>query len=184
MAQIIRNGAIIVDNVGFNQSETFATNYWGTLSNEKMFPVAFWKVRQLLGASSSNTIALRVTNITNPDIVEGRWIAFEEALADTLQDPVELGVYYFIMDDKFFNGPILTATDPIEQIKGIGRVTNFPEKNIIWGRLGKEVRQVQEGGQSVQRTFYYAFFNAAECKLLGSGGGSEGGGTGFKIPSN
>lgn len=183
MAQIFRNGAIIVDDAGFNQSETFATTYWGSLSKEKMFPIAFWKVKQLLGASSSNTIALRVTNITDIDAVEGRWIAFEEALADTLQDPVETGVYYFIMDDKFFNGPILTASDPIEQIKGIGKVTNFPEKNIIWGRLGKEVRQIQEGGQSVQRTFYYAFFNAAECKLLGTGGGGQGAGNGIKIPA-
>jgi len=172
MAQIIRGGAVISSQPSFDEANTLATNYWGSLAQEKMFPIPFWQVSQMLAASSSDQIALRVTNINNPGIVDARWMVFEEALADALQDPVEQGIYYFLLEDQFFNGPILTATEPPQQLDGMRNITNTPENNIVRGRIGIVVATQQ----------FVAFFQAAECTIIDPGSGGGGATSGVRVP--
>ncbi len=174
MAKIIRNTGAIISDAAFAEAEQLALNYWGDLSREKMFPLAFWQAKQMLAASSSDEIALRVTNIFDPDSVSASWMVFEQVFSDSLQDPVELGVHYFILDDAFFHGPILTTTTPILQMAGLYRATSTPQNNIIRGRIGVDPASNQ----------YFAFFQAAECILIGQGAGGGGALTGAKVPSN
>ena len=172
MATIIRNAGPIFTDVDMVQSEVFAQEYWGDLTNERMFVLPFWQVSRMLGISSSNEIALRVVNIQNPDEVSGNWMVFEQFIADTLNDPVEMGVYYFVLNDTLFNGPVLT-TNPVTQLDGIKDVNSSPENNVLRIRLGKE-----PGTEN-----YYAFFLAAACSIIGDGGGNIGALSGAKVPS-
>jgi hypothetical protein len=174
MAKIFHGGPFKFSQNDYSDAEKFATAYWGDLAFEKYFPIAFWKVKQMLAASNSNQIALRVTDIDNPAYVNAAWIVFEESMADTLADPVEKNVYYFILDDKLFNGPFLVSTPTgLEEIKGLWKVNNSPENNLIRGRIGFDTVSNQ----------FFAFFQAAECKIIGMGAGGQGTSTGFKIPS-
>lgn len=174
MATIIRNAGPIADDAFLVQAELFADNYWGGITNERMFVIPFWKVTQMLGAASSDEIALRVTNIDDPSIMSANWVVFEQSMADTLRDPVEVGVHYFIMDDSYFYGPILTSTPPITQLDGIRNITATPHNNVLRVRIG----QSPNDGQ------YIAFFLAAECTIIGQGGAGGGVISGAKVPSN
>lgn len=175
MATIIRSSAPIVGGDLFNEADTYAANYWGDLANERMFPIAFWQVSQMLQASNSNEIALRVVNINSPLTVTAKWITFEESLAETLKDPVESGVYYFVLNGASFNGPIYSTLEPGLQYSGMVSINSNPQNNIIRGRIGKNT----ETGR------FYAFLQAAECQVVqavtrGPGGAT----TGVKIPAN
>ena len=174
MAKIFRTTALVDSENAFNEALSYANNYWGNLQLEKMFPIPFWQVKQMLLASNDNEIALRVTNISDPSIVTAKWIVFDVAMADSLRDPVEPNVHYFIFDDTLFFGPILTP-DPVGQKLGMINITSTPENNIIRGRIGKN-------GTTGR---YYAFLQAAQCTVITPGGGGPGGATGgARIPAN
>ena len=175
MAKIFKGGNPIMTDGAQDQANDFAEAYWGSLEAEKFFPIAFWKVKQMIAASNSKQIALRITDINNPLVVDGIWMVFEDSLADTLSDPVESGVHYFIIDDSYFDGTALITIPPnnITQVKGLWNANGTPENNIIRGRIGKDAADK-----------YFAFFQAAECIIIGpGGGGGDGTSTGFKIPS-
>jgi len=173
MATIIRNAGPIADDAFLVQAELFADNYWGGITNERMFVIPFWKVTQMLGASASDEIALRVTNIDDPSIMSASWVVFEQSMADALRDPIEMGVRYYVMDDSFFYGPILTSTPPITQMDGIRSITATPHNNVLRARIG----------QSPADGEFIAFFLAAECVIIDQGGGGGGALSGAKVPT-
>lgn len=166
MATIIKNYKI-VDAPEHVESDAFTVNYWGSEQNERMFPIPFWKVSQMLALGNSNQIALKVRNIDRPQYVSAQWMILEASQVDALQDPVEKGTYYFVMDDTIFDGPIITNTGVREGIIKSGPLY----RNIIWGRLGKS-----KAGE------YFAFFLAAECKIIDGGAGGSGPACGAKVP--
>ncbi len=179
MANIIKSIAPIASDASADVANQFAINYWGNLQNEKWFPIPFWQVGQMLAVSNSDTIALRVTNIDNPLMISAKWIVFEEALSDSLQDPVEQGVNYFILEDNTFNGPVLVSTpttasdNTIKEFNGLLNTTLTPNNNIIRGRIGSIVTDDNKE--------LFAFFQVAECTLIDQGGGGGGVLTGVRI---
>ena len=158
MAKIFRSIISIDNAIIAGEATANATNYWGDLKNERWFPIPFWQAKQLLSASGSDTIALRVVNIDDLFSVSAKWMVFEEALADSLEDPNESGNYYFIITDEFFND--LAQEHP-------------SENNLIRGRIGQD-----SNGN------YYAYFQVAECKLIDDGAGGGGALSGGRVPSN
>ena len=128
----------------------------------------------MLAVSNSDTIALRVTNLENPLMISAKWMVFEEALADSLKDPVERGVSYFILDDNTFNGPILVSNPNIEEYNGLLNTTLTPNNNIIRGRIGSVTTDDD-------KKEYFAFFQVSECTLVEQGGGGNGLITGIRI---
>jgi hypothetical protein len=175
MAVFYKGGNSILSTTALGQADQFALNYWGSVAAERIFPIAYWKVQQMIAASNSKQIALRITNIDAPNVLDGFWMPFEDSLTDSLGDPYEPGVSYFIMEDSSFYGPfpIKAPNDTIKLIKGMLNVTVTPHNAIIRGRIGKD--------DQTGRVF--AFFQAAECTIIGIGGGGQGTSTGFKIPS-
>ncbi|MFN7116822.1 MAG: hypothetical protein ACK4TA_08465 [Saprospiraceae bacterium] len=157
---IVLRGANSVSSTPINmqQMEDFVVNYWGNANLEKMFPLALWKAKRLFAAASNDEIALKISDIENPDEVDGKWLVFDIGSEDAVRDPNQLGEYYFVFEEETFNeiyrNPLIA----------------FPHRHIIWGRLGKD-----NNGN------YFAFFCAAKCDIVGGTGG-EGGSTGFKIP--
>ncbi len=175
MATIFRGGVPIQTEDGMIQAEQYAISYWGNLNLEKIFPIAFWKAKQMISASNSKKIALRISDINDPLNVDGSWMVFDEAQSDLLADPNEENISYFLLEDSLFDGPVLVpnGNDGFDRVEGISKVNNTPYNNIIRGRIGKDAL--------TNKT--YAFFQAAGCDILGPGGGGEGASTGFKIPS-
>lgn len=177
MATIIRSAAPVFSDGDINQAEIMATVYWGDLSDELMFVIPFWQVSRMLSVGGSNQIALRVTNIDDPDNVYVNWVVFEESMADTLTDPVEPGIYYFVLDDSYFNGPIFTNTTPIFQLEGIRHASSTPEYNVLWARMGKTV---DPNDATIEH--YSVSFLAAQCAIIGPGGGGGGVLSGARVP--
>jgi len=168
MATIVRISSLIDSESEFDSAQNDVISYWTDLSKERWFPLPFWQARQLLLASSSGTIALRVKNINDSSSVSGKWMVFEETIADSLTDPVEQGVFYFVLEDNLFDGPVL-KTNPVVQVPGLSRITLTPENNIIRARIGKSENEA------------YALFQVAECILVKPGSGGGGLITGAKI---
>lgn len=173
MAQIIRNGSPVSSNNDLDEAQLLAITYWGSLTNEKMFVIPFWQVSQMLAVSGSNEIALRVSNIDEPNFVSANWVVFEQAMADSLADPAEMGVRYYVIDDTYFNGPILTPPPEIVQLNGIRHINATPENNVLRARIGKNAGTGQ----------IHIFFLAAECNIIDQGGGGGGVLAGLKVPT-
>ncbi len=176
MATIIRSAAPVFDITGVANANVLAQMYWGDLADELLFVLPFWQAQRMFSVGGSNQIALRVTNITDPGSVYVNWVVFEESMADTLTDPVEPGIYYFVLDDSFFNGPIFTNTNPIFQLDGIRNISSNPERNVLWARMGKEVDATDESEE------FFVNFLAAECAIIGPGGGGGGVLSGARVP--
>ncbi|MBK7873691.1 MAG: hypothetical protein IPJ74_25045 [Saprospiraceae bacterium] len=155
----IRKTSSAIDNLSTEtQMTTFVTNYWGS-NNEKMFPIAFWKLKRLFAASTTDEAALRITDIFSPNEIDGRWLVFDGNYEEVLEDPnVQGNDYYFVLNESDFDE--------------IRANIATPNEHIIWGRIGKD-----NNGN------FFAFFNAAKCTLLGTGTGNDGTLNGFKIPS-
>ncbi|PHN04144.1 hypothetical protein [Flavilitoribacter nigricans] len=52
-------------------------NYWQSINNERIFLIQYWRANLLLAQSPSKQIALRVTNIEDPDLVDATWISYD-----------------------------------------------------------------------------------------------------------
>lgn len=167
MATIIKNYTI-VGEAEHKESDDFAINYWGSLEKEKIFVLPLWEAQKMLNAGSSNQIALRIKNIDSPENISARWIILEEMHADILQDPVEYGIHYYVLNDSVIEGPYITNT---KVRRGMIHLTTSPHRNVIWGRIGKSTT-----GK------YHVFFLVAECKIIDPGAGGSGPLCGAKIP--
>jgi hypothetical protein len=144
--------------------QTFVNNYWGSPAEEKVFPIAFWKLKQLFAASTIEEVAFRVTDINNTSLVDAEWIVFEEGMETLLSPPnVRPGEFYFVIDEAVFNsikGAIDVLTNPLNSV-------------IIWGRLGKPAPTGAD---------YTAFVVAVGCTVIVTDIGGEDFTTGFPIP--
>lgn len=174
MAKVIKNSGQINGDPLIIQAEQFMEDYWGEASDERMFMLPFWQVSQMLSMSDLNQIALRVTNIDTPNSMTAKWVVFDSQLEETLVDPYELGICYYVFDGDFFNGPISINNDVVN---GIRKVTNTPHNNVIRARVGR--REIEEGLGIYE---YHVFFLAAECLIINQGGGGGGILSGLKVP--
>lgn len=126
MATVVRSFSTIIDLDTFNEIPPLIENYWGTLDEEKVFPIAAWRLNQLISVSSSEEVAFRVKNIFNRSLMDGEWIVFEEGMEELLEN-VRPDEYYFILNERQFNA-IISEIDTLET----------PISTIVfWGRIGK-----------------------------------------------
>jgi hypothetical protein len=63
--------------------------YWGAEENEKLFILPFWRAQELVESSPSQQIALKVTNLEDPNLVTAEWISHnpEKPGVDASDDP-------------------------------------------------------------------------------------------------
>lgn len=54
-------------------------NYWQDINNERLFLIPYWKAARLIAQSPSQQIALRVTHIEDPALVDAQWISYDPA---------------------------------------------------------------------------------------------------------
>lgn len=107
----------------------FIEEYWGTILQERVFPIAFWKIQQLMESSSSEEIALRVKEITNPTLVTAEWMVFEEGMEELLLDPVRQGENYFVLNENNLNAlrtRITESSTAINQAMVVSRIGKDP----------------------------------------------------------
>lgn len=176
MATIIRGNTPISSTTELLEIRPFLDNYWLDGNKERMFLLPFWELQQMLAVSNSNQVALRVTNITKPDNVYTSWLVWEESMSDSLRDPVESGIYYFLFDDNLFNGPIFANDGSgVVRLQGLKDINNTPKSNALWARLGKDI---DEDGEAS----YFAYFLAASVTIIGPGGGGTGLLSGARVP--
>lgn len=145
-------------------------NYWGLIENERVFPIASWKVQQLFDASTGNPkcIAIKVSNIDDPNLVDVEWISYDQNNPPPPGDPDS----YFILEEKYFK-PERIYSDPRNSILGM-RDLFLDFKTILVVRIGKV--------DADSAPTVYAIM--AELKYKSGPGGSGGGATsGAKIPS-
>ncbi len=179
MAKVIRGAAIqgstssTTGNVQVYttvERDADLTKYWTDLTKEKMFPVAIWKIKQLFNASGTDEVALRVTDINDPEVIDARWLVFDGSYGDDLNDATTDNTYYFVLHESFFNGIIEVNEDV--NTEGLFGSASFPYRAIIWGRVGQQANDD-----------YTAFFDVADCPPIGDGGaGGDGALTGMRIP--
>ncbi len=180
MATIFKNAAILRETPIGNfptfdlaSMEADVLRYWQDADSEKFFPLALWKAKQLLAASATGELALRVTNLHDRTTVDARWVVFDEALEATVQDPVEQGVRYYVLNETFFLGPIIISTEPIVAISGIGSEIDTPANTILAARIGESTLG-----------HHFVFIITYNCTIIDRSGQGGGGGTssGTKLP--
>ena len=163
MATIYKLSEGLVDSGVEEDMEEFVENYWGNLSNEKLFTISFLKLYQLFLAGTAGEVALKVTDIDKPSWVNGEWMVFEEDMDDLLSDPEQQpGIYYFVMDEDIFTG-IRNALENEYELNTI----------IINGRIGK---LTPDGSD------YVGYLVAYETSYIPPGGAGDGAATGIRIP--
>ena len=153
-----------------DERDALIENFWIRLSLEKRFPIAIWKIRQLFKASSSDEVALRVTDIDEKEYIDGRWIAYDSIIENDLDNDPNDGVCYFVLHETFFRGPI--ENTPNGSVDGMLESAEFPVRAIVWGRIGRD----DDGN-------FVAFFEVADAPSIGTdhtGGGGLTSGT--RIP--
>lgn len=149
------------DTASRARMQDLITRYWGRASEEKIFPIPLWKLSQFIDASSTKEIALRVSDIDNPSLVNAEWIVFEKEMNHLSADKLNSD-YYFVFNQDVFNHlkkniPVLTK--PLNTI-------------ILLGRIGKEENS----------NIFTAFIFIADYALMPLGAGGNGLGTGMRIP--
>jgi hypothetical protein len=166
MALILKGGSLgFKDQENFSKMQPLVDNYWGGDNLEKLFPLPLWKMKQLFNSFPSSEVALKVTDIFFPTLVDAEWVVFDEDLETTLSDPnVQPNNYYFVFSDSEFEELQKNAL-------GINK-----RLLLITGRLGKEV------SQESQETSYCAFICASTLTISTPQGGTDGASTGYKIP--
>jgi hypothetical protein len=102
MALILKGGSLgFKDQENFSKMQPLVDNYWGGDNLEKLFPLPLWKMKQLFNSFPSSEVALKVTDIFFPTLVDAEWVVFDEDLETTLSDPnVQPNNYYFVFSDS------------------------------------------------------------------------------------
>jgi hypothetical protein len=149
------------DTASRAKMQDLITRYWGSASEEKIFPIPLWKINQFIDASSTKEVALRVSDIDNPSLVNAEWIVFEKEMTDLSADQLN-NDYYFVFNQNMLNQlkkniPVLTK--PLNTI-------------ILLGRIGKEENS----------NIFTSFILAADYALMPIGAGGNGLGTGIRLP--
>lgn len=85
-------------NLGIINEE--AIRYWGDRAKEKRFVIPFWAADELLGDSTENSLALRVTNIDSTELVKTEWVAFNSDRIADLCDDASMS-YYVIERQRY-----------------------------------------------------------------------------------
>jgi hypothetical protein len=174
MANIFKSAGGIMNNVLFDEMELLVKNYWGDLTEEKIFPIPLWKLKQLFSAYQSSDVAFRVTDIASKLLVDAQWVVFDENLENLLQQPtVQPNDNYFVLSEATF-------------VALRGGASNVPQNlTLITGRIGKtSTTVVVDEETTITKDKYYVFFNVSknDFKKPGGGGG-DGTSSGFRIPS-
>lgn len=145
-------------------------NYWGLIENERVFPIAGWKLQQLFDASTGNPkcIAIKVHNIGDPNLVDVEWISYDKNNPPQPNDPDS----YFILEEQYFK-PGRIYSDPRNTILGMWDLS-VEYKTIVVARIGKIDANSEPTAYAIM----------TELKYKGGPGGGGGGATsGAKIPS-
>lgn len=163
MATIYKVSSFVSGSGGYAEMQTFVENYWGSAAEEKLFPIPFWKLSQLIGVSPTEQAALRVTDFDNRSLVDAEWVSYNEDFDELLEGADRPSEFYFVMDETVFNDirdQIPTLTTPLNQV-------------VIWARLGKATADGSD---------FTAFLIAAKTELFPPGSGGGGATSGIKIP--
>lgn len=169
MATIIRSSLPIEADIQIDISNSLATNFWGDLADERIFVLPFWRAAAMFSADFSNEIALKVYQINDPNQTFGEWVIFDPSEEDDLADPVQAGVYYFILSREIFFGPYVEGGT---QLQGMYYAVTDPQNYVIRAQLGK----------IPDDNIFLCHFLVAECKIEGPGGGGGGVISGARIP--
>jgi hypothetical protein len=121
-------GALGTSTSEFGEMQTRIGFYWGDITAEKIFPIPFWRVLQMLSVSPSEQIALHITDFNNVALVDAEWVVYNDDLEELLESATRPHEYYFVMHESFFE-------DLRDSIPSIG---NPVRELMLWGRLGKE----------------------------------------------
>lgn len=157
-------------------------NYWGN-TPEKQFVLPFWKADQLIGDSPSNELALKLTNVDDPALVDGTWVSYNADdpdgentdnatggligflinLLESLQPSTpEPPATYYVIGESLYDP---TGTENFRQFTPHTRMA-------ILGRIGKTTTD--------RLVVYFAV-----CELVRQDGtGGPGAATGAKVPSD
>lgn len=163
MATIHKNHAGISGSTDYAEMQTFVENYWGSAAEEKIYPIPFWKLNQLISVSPTEQAALHVTDFDNRSLVDAQWETYNEDFDDLLANAGGSSEFYFVLHESVFQDirdSIPTLTTPINQV-------------VIWGRLGKATPDGSD---------FTAFIMPSKCELIPPGSGGPGTISGAKIP--
>lgn len=140
-------------------------SYWSDPKQEKTFPITLWKLKQLINAYPSSEVALKVTDISSPALVDAQWVAYDESLESVLAMPtVQPATSYYVLSESNFD----------DLRKGGSEIKD--NEMLIIGRIGKQIVE--------NTTSYYAFICIGSLVIKGPiGSGGQGASTGYKIPS-
>jgi len=84
-----------------SEMETGVTNYWAG-HTERRFITPFWKVKKLIESSNLNQGAIKLTNYTDPEKIDGEWVVFDRnaSVGGGLNPLTNQNVAYFTFDDN------------------------------------------------------------------------------------
>ena len=156
--------------------------YWGSHTNEKRFTIPFWKLESLFFRSNLHQIALKVTNIGNPELVDAEWVSFNastsysntyknsEAIKEASEKILKIienltnsnPETYFVLDEKLLESFIQGFKD-----QGVDTMIN----QTVTGRIGKSDDNTE-----------VVFFMLGQNNLHLGGAGGISGSCGVKIP--
>lgn len=124
MATIHHASYPLKTNDDFDDVEALATNYWGNLEEEKIFPLPFWKAQQMLSVSPSKQIAFHVNDMDNKALVNAGWEVFNSDYEDLLAAQTNPEEYYFVLHENTFESirHYVPFGNPINQLMLLGRL--------------------------------------------------------------
>lgn len=72
----------------FSESDmnTDIERYWIIPELEKRFVIPFWKAERLLAKSNLKQLALKITDLEYPDIVDAEWVSFDSDLISAIEE--------------------------------------------------------------------------------------------------
>lgn len=162
MATIYHASYPLKTNADFDGVETLATNYWGTLAEEKIYPLPFWKAQQMLSLSPSQQIAFHVTDFNNKALVDAEWEIFNSDYEDLLAGQTTPHEYYFVIHENTF-----------EKIRKSVPFGNPINQLLLLGRLGRA-----EAGSGD----FLGLIVTTKYLIIQPGTGGNGASTGVRLP--
>lgn len=159
--------------------------YWGSPTSEQLFILPFWKADRLIAQSPSKQLALRVTDIEDPALVDARWISYDSANPGRDAAEVTGGVIgYFlnlieVLKRQLGSDPPVTLfvfgeeLYPASGENGLKHFKPYHQMNIV-GRIGRN---------NADKTISYILAGNINLKT-GPGTGGPGATTGAKIPAD